>query len=398
MFYTLALVLFLSIAFIVFLKPLASLVGLVDSPCVRKRHDGAIPLIGGVAIYLSLFISAQLFDIWDARSSYGLILIGLPLLLVGVLDDRIGLSARLRFAVEIFCALAAIVFFDIRLMSLGFLWPGSEVLLGLTAVPFTVFGLVGVINAFNMTDGVDGLAGGLAFLIFSAFGILCYRGNAELSLQQMSFAIALLGFLLFNARFFGRKRAVIFMGDAGTLFLGFSIGWYLILLSQGDDAVISPVAALWLFATPLFDTVSVMMRRVFRGQSPFHADREHLHHIFLLAGFGVNGAVLIILCFQAVFIVYVFACLYYKIPDWFSFVLFLSVFTIYYWAMSHAWRVMKRVKQFREWAGFEDRRMGECQDHEGRRLGADRRQMQLPLDMPDRRSKDRRQANRRGSR
>jgi UDP-GlcNAc:undecaprenyl-phosphate/decaprenyl-phosphate GlcNAc-1-phosphate transferase len=391
----LAMAMALSVVLVVFLKPLAPSVGLIDAPCIRKRHDGVIPLIGGVVVYLTLAVSALMFDFWQVRGAYGVILFGLPLLLIGAIDDRMGLSARLRFAVEILCVLAAIEFFGVQLVTLGYLFPETDLALGMLAVPVTVFGLVGVINSFNMTDGVDGLAGGLAFLIFSALAVLAYRENADVALQLMSFAAALFGFLWFNSRFFGRARAAIFMGDAGTLFLGFAIGWYVILLSQGPDAVIPPVAALWLFATPLFDTVSVMTRRVLRGQSPFHADREHLHHIFLLAGFGVNGSVLIILGFQLLFILYVFFSLHFGIPEWFSFALFLSVFGLYYWTMSRAWRVMKRVKQFREWAGFDDRRMAECEAANGRRSGVDRREVQLVFAGADHRKQERRRKDRR---
>lgn len=397
MFPALAMAMALSVVLVFFLKPLAPAVGLIDAPCVRKRHDGVIPLIGGVVIYLTLAVSTVLFDFWQVKGAYGVLLLGLPLLLIGAIDDRMGLSARLRFAVEILCVLVAIEWFGVRLDTLGGLLPGVEVTLGVLALPVTVLGLVGVINSFNMTDGVDGLAGGLAFLIFSALAVLAYRESADVAMQLMSFTAALFGFLWFNSRFFGRPRAVIFMGDAGTLFLGFAIGWYLVSLSQGAEAVITPVSALWLFAVPLFDTVSVMTRRILRGQSPFHADREHLHHIFLLAGFGVNGAVLIILGFQLIFILYVFASLHYGVPEWFSFALFLSVFAVYYWTMSHAWKVMKRIKQFREWAGFEDRRMAECKSPDGRRRGGDRRFVQMAFEGPDRRKRERRTKDRRNA-
>lgn len=396
MFLTLFVALLFTIAAIHFSKPFAHAVGLVDAPCVRKRHEGAIPLIGGVTIYAALAVTTVISNCWGGRGGFGLILLGLPILIIGMLDDRNGLSPRTRFFVEIVCCFLAAIFFEIQLEHLGELIPGIKFSLGFLAIPFTVLGLVGVINAFNMTDGVDGLAGGLAFLIFSALAILAHRSDLNVALQLATFAASILGFLVFNSRFFGRARAAIFMGDAGTLFIGFAIGWYLILLSQGSRAVITPAAALWLFATPLFDTVSVMTRRILRGQSPFHADREHLHHIFLLAGFGVNGSVLIILCFQLVFIAYAFASLHFGIPEWVSFLLFLVLFAVYYWTMSHAWRLMKRIKQFREWAGFDDRRMHECVNSLGRRSGEERRKVQMPFSFDDRRKDgDRRQKDRR---
>lgn len=389
-------VVFLTAVLIISLRPVALNVGLVDAPCVRKRHDGAVPLVGGVSIYLAIVLSSFFISSWGLASGFGLLILGLPILLIGAIDDRRGLSPRLRFVVEIVCCLVASVFLGIRLETVGELWPGIWFNLGAFSIVLTVIGFVGVINSFNMTDGVDGLAGGLAFLIFSALAVLAGRNNAGVALQLWVLAAAVLGFLFFNSRFFGRARAAVFMGDAGTLFIGFAIAWYLIQLSQGEAAVITPVAALWIFAAPLFDTVSVMLRRIRRKQSAFHADREHLHHIFLLAGFGVNRTVLIILGFQMFYIGYAFASLHYEIPQWFSFWLFIAFFLAYYLTMGHAWRLMKRIKKFREWAGFADRRMDECVNLQGRRSGQDRRKIQLPFSTDDRRKNgDRRKKDRR---
>ena len=393
--YALVFSVLVSALFVLLLKRVAPRVGLVDAPCLRKRHEGAIPLIGGVAIFLAILLSALFSDHWSTHSGWGMILLGLPILLIGMMDDRRDLSPRLRFIIEIVCAALASLLFGVCLNSLGALVPGQVLSLGWLAVPFTVLGMVGVINAFNMTDGVDGLAGGLAFLIFSALGLLAERADAELALQLWTFSAAILGFLFFNSRFFGRAKAAIFMGDAGTLFIGFAIAWYLILLSQGPDAVMQPVTALWIFACPLLDTVSVMIRRIRRGQSPFAADREHLHHIFMLAGFGVNGTVLIILAFQLFFILFGIVTMDLGMPEWISFATFLGLFALYFWVMSHAWQVMKRIKQFREWAGFECRRQHNVTD--GRRSGLDRRQAQLSFTGLDRRAGlDRRLKSRRG--
>lgn len=375
----------LSVALVFLVKPVAVHVGLLDKPNLRKRHDGAVPLIGGVVIYAALLVSVFFFDCWRTPEALGLMVLSFPVMLVGVADDRWGLSPTWRFLVEIPCCLLAVYLFGVRLDMLGGLLPNMSFTLGLMAVPLSVIGMVGVINALNMTDGVDGLAGGLSFLIFCALAVLTYSTNYQTCLQLLSIAACVLGFLIFNSRFFGRSRAAIFLGDGGTLFLGFAISWYLISLSQGPDAVITPVAALWIFAAPLFDTIAVMVRRVRRGQSPFHPDREHLHHIFLLAGFGVNRTVLIIIGIQSLYIAYAFASLYFSIPEWISFWLFLGVFGVYYWSMSHAWRLMKRLKSFREWAGFEDRRMESLHEPAGRRAGLDRRRAQKAFNGEDRR-------------
>ncbi|MGE5471029.1 MAG: undecaprenyl-phosphate alpha-N-acetylglucosaminyl 1-phosphate transferase [Bacteroidota bacterium] len=383
----------LTLVLVVLVRPIAINFGLVDQPCTRKRHDGVIPLIGGVVIYISLFVTSLVFPCWNVHNGLGMMFVALPVLLIGMADDRWSLSPRRRFLVEILCCAMAAEYFGVRLDVLGELWPGVNFSMGWMALPVTVFGLVGVINAFNMTDGVDGLAGGLAFLIFGSLAYIAYDANSDIALQLMSIAVCLLGFLFFNSRFFGRAKAVIFMGDGGTLFVGFAIGWYLVLLSQGERAVIRPVSALWLFGVPLLDTISVMIRRIRRGQSPFHADREHLHHIFLLAGFGVNRTVLIILAFQVIFTAFAIFGLRTGLPEWVSFWSFIALFACYYWCMSHAWKLMKRIRSFREWATFEDRRHVDHVNSSGRRSGVDRRENHLKLAGADRRKiPDRREA------
>lgn len=364
--------LLLSVFLILVFMPMAIRVGLVDAPCIRKRHDGEVPLVGGLATYATLLASCLFFPFWRAHSGGWLIALGLPLLLIGLADDRWELSASKRLLVEIGCALVAVMYCGVRIDDIGSLLPGVGGTLVLLAIPLSVVGMVGVINAINMTDGVDGLAGGLASLTFAAMALLALPTQLDVALQLISFLATLVGFLIFNSRFFGRKRAAIFMGDGGAIFVGFSIAWYLISLSQGANAVITPVAALWLFSVPLLDTMTIMSRRIARGHSPFAADREHLHHILMLAGFGANRTVLIILSFHLLCILGGVASIYFHVLEWITFGLFVGLFALYYWGMSHAWKVMKKIKSFREWAGFEDRR-NESRGESGRRSRHDRR-------------------------
>lgn len=363
----------LSVLLISILRPVADRFGMVDAPCIRKRHEGSIPVIGGLAVYATLLLFSIFYPFWDARNGLWLIALGLPLLVMGMADDRWDLSARNRLVLELACSLFAVLYCGIRLDNIGTLIPGVGGTLVLLAVPLTVVGMVGGINAMNMTDGVDGLAGGLAALTLTALAVMAYPTHGDIALQLASMVAAIVGFLVFNSRFFGRKRAAVFMGDGGSIFIGFAIVWYLVMLSQGADRVITPVSALWLFAIPLLDTVTIMIRRIARGTSPFAADREHLHHILMLAGFGVNRAVLIILGLQALCILIGIGGMHYQVPDWVMFWIFVWLFGAYYGVMHHAWKWMKRIKSFREWAGFEDRR-GETRGASGRRPHEDRRQ------------------------
>jgi len=337
----------LSIALIVCLKPIAANFGLVDRPCDRKQHEGVIPLVGGLAIYATLLLVSVFSQFWGAYHGIWMMSLGLLLLLTGLVDDLLDISATHRFIVEIFCCMVAILFCNIRITDVGQLLPGLGGSLVILSIPMTVVGMVGAINAFNMTDGLDGLAGGLAVLTLTALAYFAYPGNMEVCKQILSIAAALCGFLIFNSRFFGRKKAAIFMGDSGSIFIGFVIVWYLILLSQGTGAVITPVSALWLFAVPLIDTLSIMIRRIRQHRSPFASDREHLHHILQVAGFGPNKTVLIILSFQLVCVLGGIASIRFHVPDWITFGTFVVIVAIYYIAMVYAWKV-NRLSGFAE--------------------------------------------------
>jgi UDP-GlcNAc:undecaprenyl-phosphate GlcNAc-1-phosphate transferase len=134
------------------------------------------------------------------------------------------------------------------------------------------------------------------------------------------------------------------MGDAGSMFLGFMLAWYFISMSQGEGRIISPVTTLWIFALPLFDTVGIMLRRIVRGRSPFAADREHLHHIFLLAGFSVCRTVTVMLLLAMTFGMVGLLGEFFGIPDGVMFWSFIGLFTLYFFVMMHAWKAMKWVR------------------------------------------------------
>lgn len=212
---------------------------------------------------------------------------------VGVVDDFVELSPLTRFLAQAAAALAMIFGADVVLGDLGGMsWSGAVLPLGVLAVPFTIFTTVGVINALNMCDGLDGLSGSQALVSLGGFAIaLALWGRLSEGSLLMVLGGGIIGFLLFNLRLPGRSRASIFLGDAGSMFLGFALTWFAISLSQGPDRVIKPTAALWFIMVPIMDAVAMMLRRLVRGRSPFSPDREHLHHIFLLAGYSVNQTV-----------------------------------------------------------------------------------------------------------
>ena len=281
-------------------RPLAIRIGLTDRPGDRKTHKGDIPLVGGVAIYVAFVVSSILFDFADRYMA--LLAGGAVLVTTGALDDRVQISPKMRLCGQVAAALVMCLGGGVVVHDLGaVLLPGEKLELHFAAVPFTVFCTVALINAVNMSDGVDGLAGGQSFLSLGGLATaLAVTGALDQSLPLLALCGSLLAFLAFNIRTPLRRRAAIFLGDAGSTFLGYALAWFLIQLSQGPNSALLPTAMLWFVMLQVFDTVQIVVRRMMRGRSPLAADREHLHHILLLAGFTASSAVCVMLLVSSV--------------------------------------------------------------------------------------------------
>lgn len=289
---TLLAVFVLTHVFVAFFARMAPALGWMDRPGGHKHHGEAVPVVGGMAIILAVGIVLLVRGDWPVadRALFG----GMALLcLLGLVDDRWNLSPRWRMFLQALVAAGVCVLADVRLASLGSLWPGVAALdTGWFAIPFTVFCVVGVINAFNLVDGMDGLSSGL-FLVVA--GMLAVALNAPGAVATpLTLAMTGVGaFAFWNWPMRWRIRRV-FLGDAGTLPLGLLLGVVLVDASQ-RPGVLPPASALWLFAWPLIDTVSVMWRRIAAGKSPMSADQRHVHHLLLRAGFGVRSVLLLAL-------------------------------------------------------------------------------------------------------
>jgi len=277
------------------LAHIARRIGLIDQPNHRKVHTTPRPLVGGIGIVIAATFSSLAFiPITGLRGFF----LGLSvLLLIGFLDDFKEVGHKQKFAAQICATLLLIYLSDVKLLSFGDLLgigdldiPGGEA--AIWAV--TIFCIVGVINSINLIDGLDGLAGGIAFNGFSLFALhASIGGNYPLMLLNFAFAGAVLGFLKFNWH-----PSVLFMGDAGSLCVGFALGFMALGLTQGESAVMPPVAALLILAVPITDTIIIMSKRAIKGSSPFKPDKYHIHHIFMRSGFGRPGTVRIILLFS----------------------------------------------------------------------------------------------------
>ncbi|MDJ0699536.1 MAG: MraY family glycosyltransferase [Woeseiaceae bacterium] len=359
---------------IALLKPLAPKLKLVDYPSGRKKHEGEIPLVGGIAVWLA-FVISLLFIGLTPKLGF-LIVAGGMLVFVGAIDDATTLSPRGRLMLHVCAALVASVLGGVVVGSLGeLILPGKELALGVFAIPFTVFAIVALVNAVNMSDGLDGLCGlqvliplvGLTFLA----GI---SGDQANFLPLLAICGSLLGFLFFNLRTPWRRRASVFLGDAGSNFLGLVLAWFLIDMSQGDDAVLKPVAVLWFALLLIYDTVEVVARRLTRRKSPFAADREHLHHVFLMAKFSVSESVMTLGAFALIGVLIGIVVTYLNVPESAVFAAFILFGLLFLRWIFHTWSVMRFLyRSICRRSGERRKAQATIPDGVDRRSGKDRR-------------------------
>lgn len=326
---------------ILFARKVAVWTGLVDKPNQRKLHSGNIPLVGGIAIYLAICVLYFLFPQLPPYSTAYLVSVTL-LLAVGILDDRFDLPVLPRVTVQ---AIAAIMLMmdGAYLYSLGHLAFGEELLLGVVGYVITLFAMWASINAFNMSDGIDGLLGGLSVVSLAALSFCFYRGGQEVQATWcLCLIAAIVPYLMFNLGAFG-PRFKIFMGDAGSTLLGFTLLWLLILATQGKEAVITPSTALWLIAIPLMDMAAITIRRIRRGDSPFKPDREHLHHILMRSGLTGRQTLIVMVLFASLIALIGIGLDAMAVPELLSVTLFLLMFVSYFYVLAQLLRRSPQV-------------------------------------------------------
>ncbi len=275
---------------------------LYDIPNERKEHTSPIPTMGGVAIVTGLMIALLLWFPFSNEVTQVCFFFCITILLgLGIMDDLKDLPARYKFLVQ--ASLAALITISgIRISSLDGLF-GVYELAPVAQYSFTCIVIVGITNAFNLIDGIDGLAGGIAFMSLVTLGLfLTLSGDVNTALIAFALAGAVLAFLYFNF-----NPAKIFMGDTGSLILGFVIAVLCIRLVQVNGVVADPALAhaeVFVFGVvliPVFDTIRVFSVRIWNGKSPFVADKTHIHHLLTNQGFSHAFAAKLI-CFLHSFI------------------------------------------------------------------------------------------------
>ena len=262
------------------MRNLALKTGILDHPDQRKTHKQAMPLLGGFAIYLAFWITAGvvLFFSQGGGRFWGLFWGSTLILLLGLYDDIKGVSFRIKFAGQFLAALILLAY-NIKIEFITYPFDGNIIFLGIFVVPLTLLWVVGVTNAVNLIDGVDGLAAGVS--VIAAVVMFAYTGGdfPLLAILCLILAGASLGFLPFNF-----PPARLFLGDTGSLFLGFMLAGFSIMGATKQVALTTLIIPVLILGLPITDTFYVMWRRFKNGRSIFQADRSHIHHKLLALG------------------------------------------------------------------------------------------------------------------
>lgn len=296
---------------------LANSSGAVAHPGRRHIHSHPTPKCGGVAIALGvLLLSPFIFPIDKVIGSY--LLSSAVMLFLGILDDVRGADWKVKM---VFSAIATTVFVfgsDIWISNIGDLFGFGEIHLGDWGIPFTFIAVFGIVNAINLIDGLNGLACGVSSIAFVAFAVFAFMsGNSTVLYLSLCCLGATLGLFRYNY-----PRARIFMGDSGTMFIGFSIAIMSILLTHGEGGI-SPMVPVIILAVPIYDTLRVFVIRVMNKRSPFAGDKTHLHHLMMRSGIKQNRVVKIVWILSA--LMSGIAVVFFRVDDWVLLVIFCSI-------------------------------------------------------------------------
>lgn len=343
----LVLPLLLTAVLVDFLRPAAVRVGLVDTPGGRKRHNGPVPLVGGIAIMFAFWLCAALF--LNIVSPYKPLIAGMGILLiVGVMDDLRDLAPKSKLMHQFIAVVLMTSWGGLYLRDLGDLFGLGSILLLDWGIPLTLFAAISVINAYNMSDGIDGLAGGWGLIAFAALAYLANETGAESAACLNLVLIGCVGgFLLFNLRHPWRSRAAVFLGDAGSMTIGFAVVWFAIELTQRGGAsgdTVPPVVMLWVLGLPLIDMFAVTVRRLAKGRNPLLPDRTHLHHVLLRVGISDRRVVFWLMAINCALAFAGIVAWEIGLPENLMLLTFCALSVAYLYAARHAWRFSKVIR------------------------------------------------------
>lgn len=274
-------------------------INLKDIPDQRKIHNSEVPLVGGLALYMTLLAGMCLFPVTE-RFFWVIITAG-SLVTLGAIDDAYGLGVRIRLAVQTMASISVAFSADLWIQSIGIDYQYLDALPKWLGLSLAALAIVSLTNSLNMVDGIDGLAAGHFLVAIGSlwFSMYCSNGVIDAPSWLVILIVSTCIFLAINLSLTPMQQ--VFLGDAGSLFLGFILGCILIIFSQGPGALVNPVAALWCVSLPIFDAVLVVVGRLKNKCSPFAPDRSHLHHRLVDAGLSHKKALILIMVITIAF-------------------------------------------------------------------------------------------------
>ncbi len=267
---------------------LAYKIGAVDKPNARKVHTKIMPRMGGLGIYLA-YMTVVLLTQKMTMPLVGLLIGSTILVVLGIFDDIKDLNAKFKLSVQIIAAVIVMAF-GVRIEFMTNVFGGEAIYLDILSLPVTLLWIVGITNAINLIDGLDGLAGGIATIAALSMAVVGWiYGQYFMASMAIILAGATIGFLRYNFH-----PAKVFMGDTGSLFLGFNLSVLAVMGVAKGVTFISLAAPVLVLGVPIFDTFFAILRRKMNHKPIFAADKDHLHHRLLSMGFSHRNTVLII--------------------------------------------------------------------------------------------------------
>ncbi|MBP5406246.1 undecaprenyl/decaprenyl-phosphate alpha-N-acetylglucosaminyl 1-phosphate transferase [bacterium] len=305
--------------------------GFVDQVNQRKIHRGAIPRIGGIGIsigtmlpVLLLFIIFKVKNVVDAETTNNMTLYfggGLAISFLGLIDDIKGVNAKLKLLFQAVIAVVATLH-GALIQSLPMPWGRLE--LGFFGYVVTVFWIIAIINAFNLIDGIDGLSSGITLFSSLTIAILAIvNGYLAVALVALALAGAVTGFLIYNF-----NPAKIFMGDSGSMFIGYILAILSLRTQSKTHAIVSILVPIIAMGLPILDTTLAFLRRILRHQSIFMADKQHIHHFLLSLGFNQRKTVLILYSISILFTILSMLMIFNQNIDTFLIVLVFAIIVV----------------------------------------------------------------------
>ena len=299
--------------------------GFVDQVNQRKIHHGAIPRIGGIGISLGTLLPIFLLfyirggiHIETPDNIFLFFVGGLGISLVGLIDDIRGINAKIKFLFQIAIAVMATMH-GALIQSIPTPW--GPLSLGFFSHIITIFWIIGIINAFNLIDGMDGLSSGITLFSSLTISMLAImNGYLPVALVGLALAGAVTGFLIYNF-----NPAKIFMGDSGSMFIGYILAVLSLKSQSKAHAVVSIMVPIIAMGLPILDTTLAFLRRILRHQSIFAADKQHIHHCLLSLGFNQRKTVLILYAISIIFTLLSMLMIFNKNTDTFLIVLVFAI-------------------------------------------------------------------------